>query len=109
MIRMNPQDIKNAEKRINKSGKMKFGILKVSTSVSIFQKNTTSFMRSFTSIHLITLIVITIEEEEAVEVVIVAIEAAEGGVEVMVDTIMKVFKMRILGKHHHRLNRLVKN
>ena len=90
MIRMNLQDSINEEIRINRSGKMKFVILKVSTSVSIFQKNTTLSMKSFTSIHLITLIVIMIEEEEVVEVVIVAIEVAEEDVEVVGGTIMKV-------------------
>jgi hypothetical protein len=47
-------------------------------------------MKSFTSIHLITLIVIMIEEEEEVEADIVAIEVAEEDVEVVGDTIMKV-------------------
>jgi hypothetical protein len=47
-------------------------------------------MRSFTSIHLITLIVIKIVEEEEVEVVIVVIEVAEEDVGVVADTIMKV-------------------
>jgi len=90
MIRMNLQDSKNAEIRIHKSGKMKFVIQKVSTSVSISQKNITLSMKNFTSIQLLTLIVILKEVAEEEGVVIVAIEVAEEVVEVVEVIIMKL-------------------
>ena len=90
MIRMNLQDSKNAEIRINKGGKMRFVIQKVSTSASISQKNITLSMKNFTSIQLLTLIVILKEVAEEEGVVIVAIEVAEEVVEVVEVIIMKL-------------------